>query len=98
MLLLSGVAPFKHQSGSSIRGRTRVSKLANMTMKTLFSLGATSAIQHSPEIKQYYQRKLAEGKKPMSVINAVRNKLITRIFACVNQERKYEKNYQYTLA
>jgi len=94
----SGVAPFKHQSGSSIRGRTRVSKLANMTMKTLFSLGATSAIQYSPEIRQYYQRKLAEGKKPLSVINAVRNKLITRIFACVNQERKYEKNYQYTLA
>jgi transposase len=94
----AGVAPFKHQSGSSIRGKTRVSKLANMTMKTLLSLGAASVIQHNQEMKLYYQRKLAQGKNPMSVINAVRNKLITRIFACVTQERKYEKNHQYTLA
>lgn len=94
----SGVAPFKHQSGSSIRGRTRVSKLANMTMKTLLSLGAASAIQHNQELKQYYQRKLAEGKNKMSVINAVRNKLISRIFACVTQQRNYENNYKYALA
>lgn len=94
----SGVAPFKHQSGSSIRGKTRVSKLANMRVKTLLSLGASSAIQYCPEIKQYYERKLAEGKKPMSVINAVRNKLISRVFSCVLQQRKYEKNYTYALA
>jgi transposase len=94
----AGVAPFKHQSGSSIRGKTRVSKLANMKIKTLLSLGATSAVTYSPELRQYYQRKVAEGKKPLSVINAVRNKLITRVFACVLQERKYEKKYQYALA
>jgi transposase len=91
----AGVAPFKHQSGSSIRGKTRVSKLANMTMKTLFSLGATSAIQFNDEMKQYYQRKLAEGKNKMSVLNAVRNKLISRVFACVTQQRNYQKEYQY---
>lgn len=91
----AGVAPFKHQSGSSIRGKTRVSKLANMTMKTLFSLGAASAIQFNDEMKQYYQRKLAEGKNKMSVLNAVRNKLITRIFACVKEQRNYKKEYQY---
>lgn len=94
----SGVAPFKHESGSSIRGRTRVSKLANMTMKTLLSLAAASAIQYNQEMKQYYQRKLAEGKNKMSVLNAVRNKLISRIFACVTQKRNYEKNYTYVLA
>jgi transposase len=91
----AGVAPFKHQSGSSIRGKSRVSKLANMSMKTLLSLGATSAIQHCDEMKLYYQRKLAAGKNKMSVINAVRNKLITRIFACVNEQRNYQKEYQY---
>ena len=94
----AGVAPFKHQSGSSIRGRTRVSKLANMRIKTLLSLGASSVVQHCQEMKLYYQRKLSEGKKPMSVINAVRNKLISRVFACVNQERNYEKTYQHALA
>lgn len=93
----AGVAPFKHQSGSSIRGKTRVSKLANMTMKKLFHLAAMSAIQCSDEMSVFYQRKLSEGKNKMSVINAVRNKLISRVFACVKQERNYEKNYIYPL-
>jgi transposase len=94
----AGVAPFKHESGSSIRGRTRVSKLANMTMKKLFHLAAMTAIQHNDEMRHYYQRKVQDGKNKMCVINAVRNKLISRVFACVNQKRIYQTNYQNALA
>lgn len=94
----SGVAPFENRSGSSIRGRTQVSHMANKRMKTLLHMGARSAIQFSPELKQYYHRKLAEGKKPFSVLNAVCNKLISRVFVCIKNNRLYEKNYQPTLA
>jgi transposase len=72
--------------------------LANMDIKKLLYLGATSAIQHSQELKGYYERKVAEGKKKMSVINAVRNKLISRAFACIRDQRPYEKIYKHTLA
>ena len=94
----AGVAPFAHSSGSSIRGKTRVSKMANMTIKKLLHLAAISAIQYSDEIKSYYERRVAEGKNRMSVINAVRNKLITRIFMCIKQERTYQKDYRNALA
>jgi transposase len=94
----AGVAPFEHTSGSSIRGKTRVSKMANMTLKRLFHLAAMSAIQCCDELKAFYHRKLAAGKNKMSVINAVRNKLISRLFACINNRRTYQKNYQYVLA
>jgi transposase len=94
----SGVAPFGHTSGTSVKGKPRVSKLANMTMKKLLSMGAVSAIQHSGELKAYYERKIAAGKKPMSVINAVRNKLISRVFACIRDQRPYEKLYIPVLA
>ncbi len=93
----AGVAPFEHSSGSSIRGKTRVSKMANMTLKKLLHLAAMSAIQCNPELKDYYIRKVNSGKNKMSVINAVRNKLISRVFACINNDRPYEKNYQYAL-
>jgi len=94
----AGVAPFEHSSGTSIRGRARVSRLANMTMKRLLHLAAMSAIQCSPDLKAFYRRKVEAGKNKMSVINAVRNKLISRVFACVTQNRLYEKNYQHALA
>lgn len=94
----AGVAPFEHSSGSSIRGKVRVSKMANMTLKRLLHLGAMSAIQCSDELRTFYQRKVAAGKNKMSVLNAVRNKLISRVFACIINDRRYQKNYQNALA
>jgi transposase len=94
----AGVAPFEHTSGSSVRGKTRVSKMANMTLKKLLHMAAMSAIQCCEELRVFYQRKVAEGKNKMSVINAVRNKLISRIFVCVKNKRLYQKNYQHALA
>jgi transposase len=94
----SGIAPFEHSSGSSVRGKTRVSKMANMTIKRLLHLAAMTAIQHSEELKRFYYRKIEAGKNKMSALNAVRNKLISRVFACVNNKRIYQKNYQHALA
>jgi len=93
----SGVAPFEHTSGSSIRGKTRVSKMANMTIKTLLTMGAMSAIQHDGELKSYHERKTAAGKNYWSVLNAVRNKLISRVYACIKQQRPYQKKYIHAL-
>jgi transposase len=94
----AGVAPFEHTSGSSVRGKARVSKLANMTLKKLLHMAALSAIQHCDELRAFYLRKVEQGKNKMSVINAVRNKLISRVFACIKNKRIYQKDYQHTLA
>jgi transposase len=91
----SGVVPFEHSSGSSVRGRTRVSQMANKNIKTLLHMAALSTIQMQGDLQEYYNRKVAEGKNKMSVINAIRNKLVLRIFACINQDREYEKIYCY---
>ncbi len=93
----AGIAPFEHSSGTSVRGKTRVSKMANMTLKKLLHLAAMSAIQYCAELKSYYERKIEAGKNKMSVINAVRNKLISRIFSCIKYNRLYEKDYKYGL-
>jgi transposase len=89
----AGLAPYLEESGI-FKGKGRVSHMANKNTKTLLHLAALVAIQHNPELKLYYERKVnVEKKNKMSVINAVRNKLVLRVFACVNQNRKYEKNY-----
>lgn len=93
----SGVAPFPNQSGKSLRGKDKVSHMANKRVKTLLHMGARSAIQNSPEMKAYYNRKLAEGKPAFSVLNAVCNKLISRVFVCIKNQRLYQKDYQRAL-
>ena len=94
----AGVVPFDHQSGTSIKGKPRVSQLANKNMKQLLHLSALSATVMKGELNDYYNRKVAEGKNKMLVLNNIRNKLVLRIFACVNQNRKYEKSYTHQLA
>jgi transposase len=94
----AGIAPFPHTSGTTIRGKTRISKMANMKLKTLLHMAAMAAIRSSTEIRLYYNRRVEEGKNKMSVINAVRNKLLARAFACVKNQRCYEKNHQRCLA
>lgn len=94
----AGVAPFEYRSGTSVRGKTRVSQHARKRLKSLFHMAAMSAIQLKGELQDYYRRKVAEGKNKMLVLNAVRNKLIHRIFAVVRRGEKYEKSYAHSLA
>jgi len=89
-----GVAPFEHTSGTSTKGKTRVSRLANIKMKTTLHLSAIVAVKCKGELHDYFKRKVAEGKSKMSVINAIRNKLIHRIFACIREERLYQKTWK----
>ena len=85
----SGVAPFPYSSGSSIKGKSRVSPFANKKAKTLLSMAAINAIRTDVEIKRYFKRKTEAGKNAMSVLNAIRNKLLARMFAAVKRETPY---------
>lgn len=88
-----GIAPFEHSSGTSVRGRIGTSNFANMKLKSTLHMAAVSATRYVPDIKEYYERKVASGKNKMTVINAIRNKLIHRIMAIVKRGTPYQENY-----
>lgn len=86
-----GVVPFKHESGTSIKGRNRVSHMANKKLKCLLHMGAMAAITYDEGLNIYFKRKVAEGKNKMSILNAVRNKLVLRIAAVIREDKEYVK-------
>lgn len=92
MACYSGVVPFANQSGTSVRGKERVSSYADKAIKTTLHLAAMSAIRLKNDLRVYYLRKVAEGKNKMSVLNAVRNKIIHRIFAVIKSQKLYENH------
>lgn len=89
-----GIAPFPRGSGTK-KGRDKVSQLANKQIKALLSNGALSAICHDPEIRRYYQRKIAEGKMEGVVMNNVKNKLVARVFATILRGTPFVKLGNY---
>ncbi|WPU98368.1 transposase [Mucilaginibacter sp. cycad4] len=90
----AGIAPFPNESGMMTR-RKRVSPMANKKMKSLLHLCAVGAGTRNEELKIYYSRKVAEGKHKRSIINAIRYKLVLRVFACLKQDRLFTKDYQH---
>jgi len=92
-----GIAPFPNSSGTSIRGKTKVSHLANKKIKSLFDLCAKNAIIHNQEMKKYYNKRVEQGKNKMCVINIIRNKLLSRIFAVVNRKTPYVDLLTYNI-
>lgn len=87
---MAGVAPFEHQSGSSIKRKPRLSHMADKDLKTLLHLASMSAIQRKGELQDYYKRKVSEGKNKMSVLNAVRNKIIHRVCSVIKHQKIYQ--------
>jgi transposase len=90
-----GIAPFPNQSGTSVRGKTKVSNLANKDGKTLLTMCAMSAIQCDPEIRSYYNQRIESGKSKMSTINIIRNKLLSRAFAVIKRGSPYVDTMRY---
>lgn len=93
----AGISPFRRVSGTgNERLRARVSQIANKEMKALLHICALCAIRHDESVRKFYEKKINVEKKPkLSAINAVRNKLVRRIFACVKKNELYSKTYVY---
>ena len=92
----AGLRPTRRMSGTSLNKRKRTSKKVNMALKTAFHTAAFAAIK-SPYMRQYYDRKRAEGKTHLQVLNAIRNKLCRALYACHENQVMYEKKLQQTL-
>jgi len=84
-----GLVPYPYQSGTSIHGRNKIHPISDRKMKSLLSMSAISAIQHDNELKLYYRKRVEEGKPKMVVLNIIRNKIVSRVFATVNRGTPY---------
>ena len=92
-----GVVPFDQSSGTSLNRGRRISRLANIPIKTLLTQAAKCAVVYNPKLRDYYQRKLMEGKSMKIVINNVRNKLLQIMFALVQKGQSFINNYENQL-
>jgi transposase len=91
----AGVAPFEYSSGSSIKGRTKVSHLADKKLKALLTMAALSAKRNDKEIGEYFERKVKDGKNKMLVINAIRCKILSRVFAVIERKSPFVNTHKF---
>jgi len=90
----AGLTPKHFQSGSSIRGKPRLSKIGNVHLRKGLYMCAVVAKHHNPIIKAFCERLLAAGKPTMLVIAAAMRKLLTIAFAVLKSQTPFNPNHQ----
>jgi transposase len=88
-----GTAPHPHESGKSVKGKTRVSHIADKKLKALLSRGASSLIQYDKGTQVYLARMMARGKHENLVRNNIKNKMLHTVCAVVKRGTPYTENY-----
>jgi transposase len=94
----AGIAPFPNRSGTTLKGRDKVSHMANKKLKTILHMTAMRMIRFNQEMKGYFARKVGQGKPKMSVLNAIRNKFIQLIFSLIRRGEKYQPFEEFVKA
>lgn len=85
-----GVVPVQHESGSSVRGRPRLSKAGNAKLRAKLYMAAVVCIRHNPDIKRQYERLLKKGKTKMSALGAAMRKLVHICFGVLKHQLPYQ--------
>ena len=93
----AGLRPITRESGSSVRKRKRVSKQTNKELKTAFHHAAFAMFSKKGHFKDFYERKISQGKTHLQALNAIRNKICRALYACIKNDVMYEKNRQVSL-
>jgi transposase len=88
-----GMAPHPHKSGKTIKGKERVSHMADKKLKTLLSRGASSLIQYNEGTQLYLDRMVGRGKHEYLVRNNIKNKMLHTVCAVVKRGTPYIENY-----
>lgn len=88
-----GITPTIRESGSSVRGRSRISKVGNKKLRNLLFLCAFSACKHNRACREIYERIVNKGKSKKLALIAVANKLLKQAFAIAKSGRPYDENF-----
>lgn len=89
----AGITPIIRQSGSSVRGRSRISKVGNRKLRRLLFLAAFSACRHNKACKALFDRIVTKGKSKKLALIAVANKLLKQAFAIAKSGLPYDPNF-----
>ena len=88
------ICPYQHESGSSVYKSPRSKKYGPATMRKLLHLAARSVVTHDKGFREYYLRKLEEGKPKKVVLNNVANKMLKVLCAIIRDQTPYNDNYK----
>lgn len=88
-----GVSPSQRSSGSSVRGRTMMSRVGSSTLRAALYMPGLVARRHNPILNVFAERLLANGLARKAVIGAVMRKLVHLIYGVLKSGKPFDPNF-----
>jgi transposase len=85
-----GVCPTEFTSGSSVRGRSKITKNGSAKIRALLFNCARNAIRWNEACKAFFQRMVEKGKNGKAALTAVMHKIARLIFGVVKSGKMYD--------
>ena len=92
-----GITPIIRKSGTSVNGRSRISKMGNRKLRNLLFLCSFTACVHNKACSDIYQRITNKGKSKKLALMAVSNKILKQAYAVAKSGMPYDENYRSVL-
>lgn len=89
----AGIDVIEKQSGTSIKGKQRISKRGNKHLRKAMHLPALAAIRHDERFKAIYARLISRHGIKMKAAVAVQRKLLEILYTVHKTDVAYDKNY-----
>jgi transposase len=95
MAAFVGLNPRRYQSGSSVLGKTRLSKVGDASIRKALFLPAMVARQCNPIIKKFCDNLSAAGKSKMLILGAAMRKLVHIIYGVLKNGKPFNPSYSH---
>jgi transposase len=89
-----GICPYQHKSGATVYRQPHTRKFGPTYARKLLMLAACSVSTHNRPFREYYLRKIAEGKAKRLILNNISNKIIKIACALIKNNKSYLQNYR----
>lgn len=89
----AGLVPRERRSGSSVRGRARLSKIGNARLRHALYFPAITALRCSPFFQSWAKGLQERGKSKMSVICAVMRKLVHLAYGVLKTGKPFDPQW-----
>ena len=94
----AGLTPRQRISGSSVKGRTMLSRTGHADLRRALYMPGLVARRHNPTLKAFADRLAATGMAPKAVVGAVMRKLVHLAYGIVTSGKPFDENHQARLA
>lgn len=98
LVAYAGIAPAERQSGTSVRGKTMISKRGSKKLRKALYMPALVATRYNPIVKELYQRLTAAGKKPISAVVACMRKLLHIVYGVLKNKNTFDPSWNHAIS